>query len=74
MADSSNSDSGDDTSAGSDREAGAGTPRWVKVFGIIGLVIVLLFVIMMLGGGRHGPHRHTPSVDTAGQTRPAARQ
>jgi hypothetical protein len=67
MADSSNSDSGDDTSAGSDREAGAGTPRWVKVFGIIALVMVVLFVVMLFSGRRHGPARHTPSVDTGSQ-------
>jgi len=29
------------------------------VFGIIVIVLVLLFVIMMLTGG-HGPGRHTP--------------
>jgi hypothetical protein len=35
-----------------------GTPRWVKVFGIIALALVLLFVILMLTG--HGPGRHIP--------------
>jgi len=34
-----------------------GTPRWVIVFGIIAIVLVLLFVIMLLTG--HGPGRHT---------------
>jgi hypothetical protein len=45
-------DNGDDT----------GTPRWVKVFGIIVLVVVLLFVILMLtrGPAGHGPGRHGP--------------
>jgi len=40
-----------------------GTPRWVKVFGIIALVVVLLFVFLMFtrGPGGHGPGRHTPS-------------
>lgn len=40
-----------------------GTPRWVKVFGIVVIVLVLLFVIMKLTGvgGEHGPGRHTPS-------------
>jgi hypothetical protein len=32
------------------------TPRWVKVFGIIGLVLVLLMLIALLNG--HGPGRH----------------
>lgn len=35
------------------------TPRWVKVFGIIALVVVLLFVILLLTRGPHGPGRHT---------------
>jgi hypothetical protein len=38
-----------------------GTPRWVKVFGVIALVVVLLFVILFLTrwpGGGHGPGRH----------------
>jgi ABC-type transporter Mla subunit MlaD len=38
----------------------AGTPRWVKVFGIIALVVVVLFVVMIIAGrGDHGPGRHT---------------
>lgn len=40
-----------------------GTPRWAKVFGIIAIVVVLLFVILMLTRGPrgHGPGRHAPS-------------
>lgn len=40
-----------------------GTPRWVKVFGIIALVVLLLIVTLKLTGfgGEHGPSRHTPS-------------
>ena len=45
-----------------------GTPRWVKVFGIIALVLVLLFVISLLAGVRHGPGLHTPSGDAGGYT------
>ena len=41
------------------------TPRWVKVFGIIAIVVVLLVVFMLLTG--HGPGRHTPSGDAGGQ-------
>lgn len=48
-----------------------GTPRWVKVLGIIALVLVLLFVAMMfVGGGEHGPGRHAPSGDAGGQALP----
>jgi hypothetical protein len=43
-----------------------GTPRWVKVFGIIALVLVLVFVISLLAGVRHGPGMHTPSGDAGG--------
>jgi hypothetical protein len=47
-----------------------GTPRWVKVFGIIALAVVLLFVILLLTrgpGGGHGPSRHmAPSVTEQG--------
>lgn len=46
------------------------TPRWVKAFGIIGIVLVLLFVIMRLAGGNHGPGRHMPTggAPTNGET------
>ncbi len=37
------------------------TPRWVKVFGIIAIVLVLLFVIMHLTGGGLGGH--TPPIE-----------
>lgn len=46
-----------------------GTPRWVKAFGIIALVLVLLFAISLLAGIRHGPGMHTPSGDAGGSTR-----
>ncbi len=45
-----------------------GTPRWVKVFGIVLIVVVLLVIAMMfIGGGEHGPGRHTPSGEAGGQ-------
>ena len=45
-----------------------GTPRWVKVFGITVIVVVLLVVAMMfLVGGEHGPSRHTQSGNAGGQ-------
>lgn len=33
------------------------TPRWVKVFGIVAVVVVLLFVMLHLTG-EHGPGLH----------------
>jgi hypothetical protein len=46
-----------------DPQAYPGTPRWVKVFGTIVLVVILLFVVAMFtrGPGGHGPRRHTQS-------------
>ena len=43
------------------------TPRWVKVFGAIALMVVLLFVVLMLirGPGGHGPGRHLPPSDAS---------
>ena len=48
------------------------TPRWVKVFGIIALILVLLVVIMIFTGigGPHGPGRHMPSGDAGSPTPP----
>ena len=43
------------------------TPRWVKVFGIAFLVLVLLFIIMIASG--HGPGRHMAG---SGDQRPPA--
>jgi hypothetical protein len=33
-----------------------GTPRWVKVFGIIAIILILLFVILHLTGRGLGGH------------------
>ena len=32
------------------------TPRWVKVFGIVAIIVIVAFVILHLAGG--GPGRH----------------
>jgi len=34
------------------------TPRWVKVFGIVGIVVGVLFVVLHLAGGGPGRHMH----------------
>ena len=40
-------------------EERAEIPRWLKVVGLIALVVVLLAVVIMLtSGGGHGPQRH----------------
>jgi uncharacterized cupredoxin-like copper-binding protein len=71
-------DTGDDTDKGVGPNRGSitstphRTPRWVKVFGIIALVLVLLVVVKLLtGGGDHGPGRH---LGTGGDTAPSSRQ
>lgn len=51
----SNGATGDD-GVRPDRGSPPSTPRWVKVFGIIAIVLVLLFVILHLAGGGFGGH------------------
>jgi hypothetical protein len=46
-----------------------GVPRWVKAFGTVAIVLVLLVAIMLLSG--HGPGRHTSSGDAGGQVPPS---
>jgi hypothetical protein len=44
-----------------------GTPRWVKVFGIVALALVVLIVIVLVTGhGGHGPGRHAPGGMSGG--------
>jgi hypothetical protein len=63
----------DDSGVGPDRGAPPGTPRWVKVFGIVALVVALLVIIVMLiGGGDHGPWRHPPGGEAARVDAPPA--
>jgi hypothetical protein len=47
------------------------TPRWVKVFALVALVLVVLAVVgLVIGGSEHGPGRHAPSGDNGGHTGP----
>lgn len=42
-----------------------GMPRWVRLFGLVSLVLAVLVVIVVLvGGGNHGPGQHVPGGDT----------
>ena len=77
MADSPTyADAGDDVPAPPSRGATGGMPRWVKLSGIVALVLILLVAgLMVFGGGSHSPGRHfggdSPSGDEAGRTPPA---
>ena len=62
---------GDDSVVGPDRGSTTGAPRWVKVLGIIVVVLVLGFLVGLLTGG-HGPGRHTPSGLTSDRTAPSS--
>jgi hypothetical protein len=62
-------DTGDDTAPRSGRGSTSGMPRWVKVFMIIVIVLVLAFVVSLLAGVRHGPGLHSPP---GGSEKPAA--
>jgi hypothetical protein len=51
-------ETGDEPVVAQDFDPSAGTPRWVKVFGLIAVVLVVLFVVLLVTG-RHGPSRHS---------------
>jgi hypothetical protein len=64
----SHADKGDGTDAGPDRGSIYRTPRWVKVFGIAVLVLMLLIAIMLASGhltGGHGPGHHFSGMSGA---------
>jgi hypothetical protein len=64
-------DTGDDIGVGTERESTNGTPRWVKVSGLVAvLLLVFLLVIALLTGG-HGPGRHALSGHAGGETQPS---
>ena len=44
------------TTSQPDNDGNAPTPRWVKVFGIIAVIVAVAFMILHLAGG--GPGRH----------------
>lgn len=50
------------TPEGEHNRESTGTPRWVKVFGAVTLIVLVIFLIVLLtGGGNHGPSRHAPA-------------
>jgi hypothetical protein len=66
-------DANSNPDVGPGRELPPGIPRWVKVFGIVALVLVLLVIIMLfVSGGSHGPGRHIPSGGAGSHMPPIA--
>jgi hypothetical protein len=68
----SNSDIGNVVRPTEDRPPS--TPRWIKVSGIIVIVLLLLYGILELTGvgGNHGPGQHKPTGNVSGQTQPSS--
>ena len=59
--------------AGRDGGSANGAPRWVKVFGIVALALVLTLVVLRFAiGGDHGPGRHTREGGNSGRHEPPA--
>lgn len=57
---------------GSDSESAPGVPRWVKVFGVVTVIVVLLAIVaMILAGGKHGPGRHLHGANAAASQLPS---
>ena len=56
MADRPKSDG--DLKAKPGRRSGSPAPRWVKLFGLVALVLFALFVILHLTGHGFGHHMH----------------
>ncbi len=52
----------------SEADPGPRTPRWVKLFGIAALVLLLLFVASIVAGIRHGPGVHQAPGAPGGST------
>jgi hypothetical protein len=51
------------THTGPDGGAAYRTPNWVKAFGVLALVLVVLVGVMLLSGVQHGPGLHMPSTN-----------
>ena len=60
-----------DVGASGGRSSSGGTPRWVKLLGVIVIALILLFgILQFVGGGGHGPGRHAPDSNPASHTPP----
>jgi hypothetical protein len=65
MASAPSADSSGDAGGGPHRSTPS-TPLWVKIAGAVALLVVLVFVfLLVVGGGAHGPNRHTSHTSRA---------
>jgi hypothetical protein len=62
------------TEVAPDRRSAPGTPRWVKVFGIIALVLVLVFITLHLTGRSPMDHNSNMSNMDMSPTQQGAQQ
>jgi uncharacterized cupredoxin-like copper-binding protein len=67
-----NSNSDDATGVPRAHGSAPRTPRWVQAFGIVALILIVLFAVQLILGGRHGPGMHAPSSDAAGPAAPSS--
>lgn len=58
-------ETGHNTGVEPDRGSSTGPPRWVKVFGIVALVLVVTVAVLHLTGRGFSHHDHTGSDDGA---------
>lgn len=61
----SRSDSEGVASAGHNNRPIPGTPWWVKAFGVVAIVLVLLIVVLHLTGHSPGGQMHAPAANVA---------
>lgn len=53
-----------DSAADEELRARPPTPRWVKAIGVaMAVVLLVALAVLVLGGGQHGPSRHTGATD-----------
>jgi len=59
------------THSRTDSDSANRTPRWVKLFGIVALILILLLGILHFSSG-HGPGSHLTSGEMGGATMPTS--
>lgn len=59
-------DSGDKGGLEPTRDARPKTPGWVKLFGVLALVLILAVAMQLILGVRHGPGLHSSYDSVAG--------